>query len=338
MKYTVHKNLNKLRHKISPTLLEAVIAFVTAVVSTAPSNAQQREESMIENGGRFDNWVTREIKESAIIGGNTKYIYSVGPEGTFKGRVAYTPPAGWVWGCSNVLAIVQGVVKTSCSVFPEKRGSGYCARLETRMEDVKVAGLLNMHVIASGTIFLGHMLEPIRNTRNPQSKWTCGIPFTGRPKGISFDYKVTVGNNRIKSTGFSSIKIIGDNDYADCTVLLQKRWEDKDGNIYALRVGTGYERFTKSQSEWQNGHIVEILYGDITERSFYKSYMGLISKELSNYSINSKGESVPIVEIGWAQAGEKPTHIIIKFSSSYGEAYVGDTNDRLWVDNVKILE
>ncbi|MCI1720453.1 MAG: PCMD domain-containing protein [Bacteroidales bacterium] len=300
--------------------------------------AQSGQEYLIEKGGTFDSWVTREIKESGIIGGNTKNIYSIGPESEVKGAVAYTPPAGWVWGCSNVLAIVKGVVKTSCSVFPEKRGRGYCARLETRMEDVRVAGLINMHVIASGTIFLGHMIEPIRNTRNPQSKWTCGIPFTGKPRAISFDYKVIVGNKRIKSTGFSSIKVIGDNDYADCTVLLQKRWEDKDGNVFALRVGTGAERFTRTENEWQNGHVLEIHYGNITDKSYYKSYMGLISSELSNYTINSKGKSVPVQEIGWASASERPTHIIIKFSSSYGEAYVGDISNRLWIDNVKIVE
>jgi hypothetical protein len=319
--------------------ISSLFIFCAILLWSAQTPAQNRESILIEKGGTFDSWVTREIKESGIIGGNVKYIYNIGPSREIiKGAIPYVQPAGWVWGTSNVLAIVKGVVKTSCSVFPEKRGNGFCARLETRMENVKVAGLLNMHVIASGTVFLGHMIEPIRNTRNPQSKWTCGVPFTERPRGIAFDYKVTVGSNRVRSTGFSSIKVLGDNDYADCTVMLQKRWEDKEGNVFALRVGTGAERFTRTENEWQNGHFVEIHYGDITGKSFYKSYMGLISKDLSNYTINSKGEIVPIQEIGWAPAGERPTHIIIKFSSSYGEAYVGDTSNRLWIDNVKIIE
>lgn len=270
----------------------------------------------------FNSWESKEIKESAIIGGDTKTVYKISSS---------------EWSASNVFAIVSGVKKTSCSVFPEKRGEGYCARLETKIENVRVAGLLNMHVLASGTIFLGDMIEPIRSTKNPQSKRRCGIPFTYRPRAISFDYKVTVGSNRIKSTGFSSAKTLGDNDYAICTVILQKRWEDSKGNIHAKRVGTMVKLFTRTSSQWIDNHTEEIHYGNITSRPFYHSYMGLIPEDLSIYTINSKGRSVPVIETGWADADERPTHIFISFSSSYGEAYIGDISNRLWIDNVKLL-
>lgn len=299
--------------------------------------AQCQSAKDIETWGNFNNWVVREIKESGIIGGKIKHSYEIAKGDSIKGAIAYVNPDHCVWSTSSVMAIVKGVTKISCTVFPEQRDTGYCVRLETRMEKIKVLGLLNMNVIASGTIFLGQMLEPIKDTKNPQSKLNCGIPFTDCPQAIQFDYKTTVGHNRMKASGLGAPKTIGDNDYAECVVMLQKRWEDEQGNVYAKRVGTAYERFTQTQTEWQNGHKITIHYGDITQKPYYKEYMKLIPEELSNYMINSKGVSVPIIETGWAEQGETPTHIIIRFSASHGEAYVGDIANRLWVDNVKIL-
>lgn len=310
------------------------ILFISAAGLTF---AQGNAAGQIEKWGKFDSWRVREIKESGIIGGHIKLIYEIAAGDTIRGAIPYVNPAGNVWSSSNVLAIVKGITKASCTVFPEKRDDGFCARLETRLERVRVLGIIDMQVLAAGTVFLGNMLEPITNTKNPQSKLNAGIPFTDKPQAVSFDYKVTVGKNRIRSSGFGGKKTLGDPDYAECVVMLQKRWEDKDGNIFALRVGTGYHRFTQSTSAWTNDFQVKINYGDITKESFYKPYMQLIPAELSNYAVNSKGKSVPIQEVGWGTADEKPTHIIMRFSSSHGEAYVGDITNKLWVDNVKMI-
>ena len=291
----------------------------------------------ISGVGKFDNWTVREIKESGMIGGNIKYLYEPAKGDTIKGFVPYVNSTLVPWSTSNVLAKVKGIVKASCTVFPEKRGEGYCVRLETRLEKVKVLGIINMEVLASGTIFLGEMLEPITGTKNPQSKLNCGVPFTDKPKGVTFDYKVNIGDNRIKSTGFGSQKVLGDEDYAECVIMLQKRWEDDKGNVFSKRVGTGYHRFIKTERDWQNNFFVKINYGNITNEPFYKEYMQLIPEELSNYMINSKGESVPIIETGWGNLNDEPTHIIMRFSSSHGEAYIGDINNKLWIDNVNIV-
>ena len=99
----------------------------------------------------------------------------------------------------------MGVVKTNTSVFPERRDDGWCARLETRMESVKVLGLIDIEVVAAGSIFAGTIYEPIKDTRNPQAKLMSGIPFTRKPKAIQFDYKVKLApeKDRVRSTGFS---------------------------------------------------------------------------------------------------------------------------------------
>lgn len=103
--------------------------------------------------GDMDQWVDRQIKESGIIGGDTKHVYAIGPTKTIVGDEPYTNMGGSPWATSNVMAKVAGITKTNTSVFPEKRGDGYCARLDTRMESVKVFGLVNITVLAAGSIF-----------------------------------------------------------------------------------------------------------------------------------------------------------------------------------------
>ena len=61
--------------------------------------------------------------------------------------------------------------------------------METVIEDCRVLGMMNLHVLVSGSIFLGEVNEPIRSTSNPYGKMEMGIPFTKRPVRLIFDYK-----------------------------------------------------------------------------------------------------------------------------------------------------
>mgnify|MGYP001774624784 CR=1 FL=1 len=302
------------------------------------ANAQENIVKDIEEMGTFDHWTVRVIEESSIIGGATTYLYEpTAVNDTIYGRQAYVNPEGCVWRTSNAYADVLGVVKTSTSVFPEKRGDGYCARMEVRMAHLKVLGLINMDVACQGSMFLGRLQEPIKDTKNPQGKLLFGFPFTDMPKGLQLDYKAIVGGDAVRATGLSRVKPLGYKDYADLVLMLQYRWEDEKGNVYAYRVGTAYERITKTVTEWQNAHFLPVKYGDITSDPDFRPYMGLIKEELSNYTLNSKGESVPVHEIGWAKPGMKPNWLIIRFSSSYGVAFEGAIGNTLWIDNVKLV-
>lgn len=63
--------------------------------------------------------------------------------------------------------------------------------------------------------------------------------------------------------------------------------------------------------------------------------------------INRKGQGgeeyvsmrsiVPIQEIGWASPDTTPTHIILRFSSGHGGAYIGAPDAKFWIDNVKLV-
>ncbi|AJA68607.1 PCMD domain-containing protein [Myroides odoratimimus] len=319
--------IHKTKHKILALAMCAMPLLATA----------QSEKVELIKLGNMDHWMVREVKESFIIGGNTQYLYEITEtKDTLKDNTPYKNKKS-PWATSSVLATVSGITKGSVTVFPEKRDNGYAARLETRIEKVKVLGVININVLASGTIFLGEMIEPITDTKNPQSKLVTGIPFTKKPKALQFDYKVTTGGPSKRVNGMGSGTDAKRNDKAEIQILLQKRWEDKDGNVYAKRIGTGWELMDKSVKTWQNKHRLTVNYGDITKQSYYGAHMALRTGSNAYYTRNSKGKMVPIIEEGWGTADDEVTHLIVQFSSSNGGAYIGNTDSRLWIDNVGLV-
>jgi len=295
------------------------------------------EDELIKYGN-FDSWITRSIKESVLIGGKTQTLYEIGPKGTFDGARAYTNQGGSPWANSNVYAKVYGVVKTNISVFPEAHRDGLCAKLSTCIVNCKAVGVVNISVLSSGSIFLGSLIEPITSSNDPMSKMNAGIPFTKKPKAVKFDYKYYFpGGDRIRETGFSRRQTVSGRDMGQCILLLQKRWEDANGNIHALRIGTMQHFFSQNTPDWKEDQVFSIHYGDISHENFYKKEMALMSGSNAFHAINSKGVNVPIQEEGWADPGETPTHIILKFDSSSGGTYVGTVGSTLWLDNVRFV-
>lgn len=323
-----------MKHIISQFSL--VVPLLCFSLCGKAQSSHEREESIPY--GDFDKWMVRVIDESLIIGGRSKCLYEVAPADTVRGDIPYKSSSESPWRTSNVMARVSGVTKCSVSVFPEPRDSGYCVRLETLLDSCKVFGLFNIKVLVPGTIYMGQMMEPICDTKNPQSKLNAGVPFTKRPKAVVLDYKFTTPgtDHRIKSTGFSRQREVPGRDSCELYVILQKRWEDAEGNVYAKRVGTLVRRFYENTPEWINNYHADILYGDITSRPEYRSYMRLIPEEESLYCVNSRGESVPIHEVGWAGPDETPTHLVFRASSSCGEVYVGTVGNKFYLDNIRL--
>ena len=312
--------------------ISIVVLLAVAVVSMA--NALERIKY-----GDFQQWIKRNIKESSIIGGASKTLYEIGPTATINGNKAYSNMGGSPWATSNVYAKVAGVSKGSNSVFPDDRGGGnYCAKMTTVFEHVKALGIINMDVLASGSIYLGRMIEPVKSPKSPYSKLDMGVAFNKRPKYLCFDYKVYIpaGQPMIYSSGFGSQKVLkGRQNACETFILLQRRWEDANGNLFAERIGTMVVRFSKD-CDWQNNAEFTILYGDITDDPSYdESMMGLNSTV--RYGVNSEGESVPIQEVGWGDPDDTPTHLQLQFTASHGGAYIGSPGNILWIDNVKLV-
>lgn len=307
-------------------------ALILMVGSSLCTSAQTIEKIKY---GDMNSWVKRTVHESSLLGGKKRTIYEVGPNTTVEGEnKPYVNMGGSPWGTSNVYAKVSGIVKGSNAIEPFSRGgNNNCAKLMSKMEKVKVLGMINMNVMVAGAMFLGQMNEPVTGTSNPYGKMNMGMPYTKRPSAVVFDYKVEMpeGDVRTKATGFGSKKTLKGHDEAVMFMYLQKRWEDADGNIHAVRVGTAGEKYGKS-TNWVNGHKVPVVYGDISNRSDLK-WAGLRSKDESYYAKNSKGKLVPVIEEGY-DANATPTHVVLMLSAGSGEPYVGTEGLNFYVDNV----
>lgn len=294
--------------------------LLSATVIPAAVHAQSHTEMLPK--GNFESWSSKTIKESAILGGKKVNLMNLGAP----------------WESSNVWAKVCGVTKTNVSVYRDTHpGHGSCAKLYTHIVEAKVLGIINIKVLAAGAIYLGEMIQPIRDTKEPMAKQNVGMPFTKHPKAIMFDYKVRiVKGDRIRQNGITKGKTVKGQDMADCVLYLQKRWEDAEGKLYARRIGTTVIRWDKN-TDWVENASYPIHYGDITGKSFYNESWGLLKGEDTKYARNSKGKIVPVKEVGWGSPDEKPTHIILQFDSSHGGAYVGSVGNTLWVDNVRLV-
>ncbi len=308
-----------------------IAAALLAGMSLLPVSALRLEPIKY---GDFSQWFTRDITESKVIGGNHKTIYEIAPTGKAAGNTPYANRGGSPWATSNVYAKVSGIVKGSNSVSPAKLNGNTVACLESKMEHVKVLGIVNMDVMVAGSIFLGRVFEPITSTKGPFGKMEMGIPYTKRPSCVVYDYKVEMPavNTRVKSSGIGAKKTLQGRDNAEVYVILQQRWEE-NGKLYARRVGTGRERYGKPVA-WTKGHQLKIHYGDITGKSFYKPWMGLLNGNKAYYARNSKGKMVPVEEVGWAPADAVPTHVLFMASASCGEPFVGTEGIKLYIDNV----
>lgn len=314
--------------------MKRTLFFLSAVMlCTALSRAQRLEPVPY---GDMEQWVVRFIKESGMIGGQTRELYCLGKSDTIRANKAYDyKHSGSPWSSSNAYARVAGIDKGACTMRPEKReDGGMCCRLDVELQSVKAIGIINVSVIAGGTLFTGRTIEPIRSTDNPNKNIECGVPFTKRPKALVFDYKCRISPEQTMTStkGGGKPKTIAGHDCAKAFILLIHRWEDADGNIHAIRVGTGMELFEKTVSTWQNGHRLPIYYGDITGEPFYKPYMKLKN---DMYAMNSKGKMVNFIEEGW-DATKTPTHMIINIAAGSQEPFVGREGNTMWVDNVML--
>lgn len=57
--------------------------------------------------------------------------------------------------------------------------------METRYESVKVFGLVDIEVIAAGSVFLGTVHEPIKGTKEPPSDVTIRSAFLQEAESVA---------------------------------------------------------------------------------------------------------------------------------------------------------
>lgn len=286
--------------------------------------------------GDFEQWTVRYVTESKIIGGQEKALYVIGPTDTIHSNEIYDYK-NTIWSTSNAFAKVMGVVKTSNNVTPDKGPTGTCAKLATEFAYCKVAGLVNIKVLAAGSIYWGKMLEPVTGVNDPFAFIDWGIPFTKRPNALVLDYKATIPNTGklVKGTTTRTIEFDG-YDPAEILFVLQSRWEDEKGNVHAKRVGTAICHIDQSSNGWIKDFRVPVIYGDARESADYQPYMDLLTGDMMMYTINSKGRKKPILEETWADPDCPVTHAIMWLTSGSSGAFIGAIGNVLWLDEIRL--
>lgn len=288
--------------------------------------------------GKMDTWTVRYIKESFLLGGKTRTLYVVAKKDTIRQNKPYPYRSdGSPWGTSNAYAKVCGVEKAAVSATPERRGNGYCCRLETSLQTVTAVGI-DLKALATGSLFTGSLIDPVTldGVKQPMKAIDMGIPFTKRPVALMLDYKAVIqqGKAMVRATGSTKVTTVQGQDAGEIVLFLQHRWEDANGNIFAYRVGTASERITKSIPNWQNNHRLPIRYGDITKSSGYKSWEKL--SKTRYMARNSKGKMVPVQEIGY-KADAAPTHLILQITAGCQEPFTGCPGNVVWCDNIRLV-
>jgi len=309
--------------------------FVFTILSLS-LHAQEKVEYLPY--GNMDSWNVRYIKESFLLGGKTRALYVIDKTDTIRQNKPYPyGKNGSPWGTSNAYAKVMGVEKAAVSVTPEKRGNGYCCRLETTLQTVTAVGI-DLKALATGSLFTGRLIEPItlEGCKEPMKTMDIGIPFTKHPKALMLDYKAVIqqGKELVKATGSAKVTSFKGQDEGEIVLFLQHRWEDADGNLFAYRVGTASERITQSIPTWQNDHKLPVRYGDITQSSDYKTWEKLSKDRFM--ARNSKGKMVPVQEVGY-KADVEPTHLILQISAGCQEPFVGCPGNVVWCDNIRLV-
>lgn len=304
-----------------------IATIISFLLAASPLAVGQRLQPV--PFGDFEQWTERHIKESSIIGGETRTIYAVAPSAVIEGNGTFDY-SNTIWASSNAYAVVAGITKTSCSVTPEKGPDGLCARLESCYAAVKVAGIVDIKVFAGGSIYWGKMIEPIKGVGNPYSNMDWGIPFTGRPTALVLDYKSVVPATGKIAKG---TRMVDGDDPEEIMLILQNRREDPDGKIHVQRVGTAFFHIEKNSDGWVRRLRIPVIYGDAEKDPRYRDYMGLTD---FLYAVNSRGRSVPIPEEGWAAPNTPVTHAVLSIASGSRRGMQGAVGNILWVDNIML--
>ena len=298
----------KNRFLVGALVAGLVITFLFIALSM---HAQERIEPF--PFGDFEHWKSNDIKESSLIGGQTKTLYKIGGS----------------WSSSNAHAKAFGIDKVSVSVTPEKRGEGTCCRMESTLETVSAIGI-DFKALATGSIFTGKMIDVVgmKQSNDPNSAIDMGVPFTGRPSALILDYKALIQNaTAVYAPAKTKVKEIAGHDKGHITLILQHRW-DENGHVYAYRVGTAVQ-YINQTTDWQNNFRLPIVYGEA----------GKASKELSNNrhkTHNSEGKMVCIEEVDFRE-DVQPTHLIIQISAGSMPPFTGCPGNTIWVDNIKLV-
>jgi len=162
---------SSLFQKAAGALFLAFSCILTAFSQNNISDYVDKQGQL--NYSSLDNWYARKVKESFLLSGKTIDLFGVGKvdAGSDFYNIRLKDPKS-PWGTTNIYSKMVLDVGNN-RVYPEKRGTGYCCRLETGIRKDNIAGL-KVEVLIAGTLFVGDLIEPVRGFKRSAEKCKPG--------------------------------------------------------------------------------------------------------------------------------------------------------------------
>jgi hypothetical protein len=205
--------------------------------------------------------------------------------------------ANTIWASGNAGVVTIG----SANVTPQAIGGlDNAAKMVT--SDLGALGQLVGQRMAAGTIFTGSFVLDISN---PISSARFGIPFSARPKSVSFAYTYSPGSPYRNGRG----QTLSKQDSCDIYVLLENREQATQ------RIATGWLRSGESVTAFR----------EVTLTLQY----GALSANAPAYMLPANGL--------FGNANDKVTHFsFVAASSASGALFEGGVNSTLVINNVRL--
>lgn len=228
------------------------------------------------------------------------------------------------WGTGNQGAIIAlNGDKSKLPTQPlEMELDEFAVQLTTT--DMGFFGSLVGKGIAAGNIFTGKF--EIKNTVNARPVF--GIPYTQLPTAFKADYKYSPA----KGLKDGKLKSVEGEDAMDMYLILEKR----DGDD-VKRLGVGWFRSGEEQKEWKTQEV-EIKYAQGQAPEGIEEH----AKHVLKYGHDGDPavtDPTKMPEATWGNiATDKPTHILVVFTSSYqGDYFIGAPGSKLVVNNFDLI-
>ena len=228
------------------------------------------------------------------------------------------------WGSGNegaIIALSGDVSKLPTKPYETEQGK-FAAELTTT--DMGFFGSIAGKGVAAGNIFTGQF--EIGNTINARPVF--GIPYTQMPKAFKVDYKYTPAEELLDGKR----KTVEGKDAMDMYLILEKREGDK-----VKRLGVGWYRSEETQTDWKTKEV-EIKYARGQAPEGVAEYEKRVLKYGHDGNPSAANPSL-MSEATWGDiANDKPTHILVVFTSSYqGDYFIGAPGSKLLVDNFELV-
>jgi hypothetical protein len=231
------------------------------------------------------------------------------------------------WATGNqgaAFAIALGSQAVLPSLPYEKENGETAALLETQNMG-SLAAAFGGKGVAAGNLFAGQFEIGTVTNAHP----VFGSPYTQTPVAFRVDYKYTPAEGLMNG----KLNSVEGNDAMDMYLILEKREGDK-----VKRLGVAWYRSEETQEEWKTQEVAVKYASNGQAPEGVEEYAKHVLKYGHDGNTSATHPS-DMPEATWGDiTTDKPTHILVVFTSSYlGDYFIGAPGSKLIVDNFELI-